>query len=143
MRYGEDGPATPRVTLDARFARAPVAAAAVPCYWTLVDSDAPPTAERFAARLARAALAPAAFRAALSAQPSIERDGWLDRVPGLGELLDDGPALPRGDGPYLPCAVGVLLDMVDAAPIGPSDVFVDIGAGGGGDRDPARARRRG
>lgn len=103
----------------------------MPCYRTVVESDAPPTPERLAARLARAALAPAAFRAALVAQPFIERDGWLDRVLGLGELPDDGPALPRGGVPYLPCAVDVLLDMVDAAAIGPRDVFVDIGAGVG------------
>lgn len=108
-----------------------VAAAAAPCYRALVEPDEPSSAERFAARLSRAAVAPAAFRAALAAQPFTERDGWLDRVLGLGEIPDDGPALPRGGVPYLPCAVDVLLAMVDAAAIGPGDVFVDIGAGVG------------
>lgn len=83
------------------------------------------------ARLTRTAVEPAAFRAALMAQPFIERDAWLDRVLGLGAIPDDGPALPRGGVPYLPCAVDVLLDMVDAAAIGPADVLVDIGAGVG------------
>ncbi len=44
---------------------------------------------------------------------------------------DDGPELPTDGVPYLPCSVDVLLRMVDQAPVGASDVFVDVGAGVG------------
>jgi hypothetical protein len=57
------------------------------------------------------------------------RDRWLDRVLGLGEVPADGPELPRGCVPYLPCSVNTVLRMVDQAPIRASDVFVDIGSG--------------
>jgi predicted RNA methylase len=72
---------------------------------------------------------PPAFRAALLSVPAALRDEWLDAVLGLGELPDDGPELPRGCVPYLPCAVEVLLRIVDQAPICGSDVFVDVGSG--------------
>jgi hypothetical protein len=72
-----------------------------------------------------------AFRAALLAVSSGARDAWLDRVLGLGAPPDDGPELPRGCVPYLPCAVDVLLDIVDSADVGPADVFVDVGSGVG------------
>jgi predicted RNA methylase len=74
-------------------------------------------------------LGPAAFRVALLSVPPAARDEWLDGVLGLGDLPEDGPELPRGCVPYLPCAVEVLLRMVDEAPIRGSDVFVDVGAG--------------
>lgn len=74
-------------------------------------------------------LDPGAFRAALLNVEPAERDRWVDRVLGLGELPDDGPELPRGCVPYLPCPVDVLLRTVDEAPIGASDVFVDVGSG--------------
>jgi hypothetical protein len=72
---------------------------------------------------------PAAFRAALLRVPAGERDGWLDAALGLDEIPDDGPELPRGCVPYLPCPVDALLRVVEH--VGPSDVFVDIGAGVG------------
>jgi SAM-dependent methyltransferase len=65
----------------------------------------------------------------LSSVPVAERDAWVDRVLGIDELADDGPALPRGCVPYLPCPVDVLLRVIDRAQVGPSDVFVDVGAG--------------
>jgi SAM-dependent methyltransferase len=74
---------------------------------------------------------PTAFRAALLSVPPPERDGWIDRVFGLGELPDDDPALPRGCVPYLPCSVDTVLRVVDHAPVRASDVFVDIGSGVG------------
>lgn len=81
-------------------------------------------------RLIRQGLhAPPAFRAALLEVPPALRDQWLDAVLGSGELPDDGPELPRGCVPYLPCPVEVLLRMVDQAPIRGSDVFVDLGSG--------------
>jgi len=74
---------------------------------------------------------PAAFRAALLGVPVGERDACVDRVLGLDDLPGDGPALPPGGVPYLPCAVEVILRMVDEAPVRPTDVFVDVGAGPG------------
>ncbi|MCA9706468.1 MAG: hypothetical protein KDK70_11515 [Myxococcales bacterium] len=61
--------------------------------------------------------------------PELERDGWLDRVLALGELPPDGPELPRGCVPYLPCPVDALLRMVELADVRCDDVFVDIGSG--------------
>jgi hypothetical protein len=72
---------------------------------------------------------PPAFRRALEDVPPVARDQWLDTVLGIGELPDDGPELPRGCVPYLPCPVDVLLRIVDQAPIRGSDVFVDVGSG--------------
>jgi SAM-dependent methyltransferase len=74
---------------------------------------------------------PAAFRAALLAVPVGERDAWVDLVLGLDDLPADGPALPAGGVPYLPCPVDLLLRMVDEAPVRSTDVFVDVGAGPG------------
>jgi hypothetical protein len=74
---------------------------------------------------------PAAFRAALLEVPVGERDAWVDLVLGLDDLPGDGPALPAGGVPYLPCSVEVLLRVVDEAPVRSSDVFIDVGAGPG------------
>lgn len=83
------------------------------------------------ALLLRRRASPAVFRSTLLAVPSGERDVWLDRVFGLESIPDDGPELPRGCVPYLPCSVDVLLRMVDHAGVRASDVFVDVGAGVG------------
>ncbi len=72
-----------------------------------------------------------AFRAALLAVPADARDGWLDRVLGLGPPPEDGPELPRGCVPYVPCGVDALIEIVDGARVGPSDVVVDVGSGVG------------
>jgi hypothetical protein len=72
-----------------------------------------------------------AFREALLAVPADLRDAWLDRVLGLGALPDDGPDLPRGCTPYLPCEVASLIEVIDRAEIGAADVVVDIGSGVG------------
>ncbi len=74
---------------------------------------------------------PATFRTALLAIPPNDRDAWLDVVLGLGEVPDDGPDLPRGCVPYLPCPVDAILRAVDLASIGERDLFVDVGAGVG------------
>lgn len=71
------------------------------------------------------------FRAALLAVPVSARDAWLDLVLDLGELPDDGPDLPRGCVPYLPCSVDALLRMTEQARVSPRDVFVDVGSGVG------------
>ena len=73
----------------------------------------------------------AALRAALAAMPPFERDAWIDRALSLGVPPNDGPALPRGCVPYLPCPVDALLRLTEHAPVRGSDMFVDIGAGAG------------
>lgn len=72
---------------------------------------------------------PVQFRAALMNVPAIERDTWVDAVFGLDNLLEDGPELPSGCVPYLPCAVDVLVRVADLVPVCATDIFVDIGAG--------------
>jgi SAM-dependent methyltransferase len=72
---------------------------------------------------------PAAFRAALTSVPPDDRDAWLDHLFELDAIPDDGPELPRGCVPYMPCSVDKLLRMIEHADISGSDVFVDVGAG--------------
>ncbi|HKU40708.1 MAG TPA: hypothetical protein VJR89_21255 [Polyangiales bacterium] len=48
---------------------------------------------------------------------------------GLDELPEDGPELPQGCVPYLPCSVDALLRVIDEAGVHAEDVFVDIGSG--------------
>jgi hypothetical protein len=73
---------------------------------------------------------PAAFREELLRVPPSERDAWVDRQFGLGELPADGP-LPRGCVPYLPASVDVILRMIEAANVRADDVSIDIGSGVG------------
>ena len=73
----------------------------------------------------------AALRAALGDIPPLERDAWVDRALGLAAPPDDGPALPGGCVPYLPCPVDALLRLTEQAQVRASDVFVDVGAGAG------------
>lgn len=79
--------------------------------------------------LASGLATPEAFRSALTGVAPRDRDAWVDCVLGLEELPEDGPALPRGCTPYLPCAVDTLLAALDCAEVSASDVFVDVGAG--------------
>jgi SAM-dependent methyltransferase len=88
-------------------------------------------ADRVRAEIERGAGDPASFRAALLSVAPVERDAWLDRVFGLGELPDDEPVLPAGCVPYLPCPVDALLRVVEHTPVRASDLFVDIGSGMG------------
>ena len=88
-------------------------------------------AERMRERITSAPPTPAVFRAALLEVPPAERDAWVDLVLGLESIPDDGPELPRGCVPYVPCGVDALLRVVEHAGVGVSDVFVDIGAGVG------------
>jgi hypothetical protein len=89
------------------------------------------SADRMRALLAHGLATPAAFRSALTSVPPRERDAWLDRVFDLDAIPADGPALPRGCVPYLPCPVDALLSMVEHAEVRASDVFVDLGSGVG------------
>jgi len=72
---------------------------------------------------------PALFRGALAGVPPAARDAWVDLALGLEPIAEDGPDLPRGCVPYLPCSVDALLRMIEHAPVGTGDVFVDIGSG--------------
>jgi SAM-dependent methyltransferase len=81
--------------------------------------------------LANERATPTAFRRALTLVPPRERDAWLDRVFDLDAIPADGPWLPRGCVPYLPCPVDALLRMVEQARVQASDVFVDLGSGVG------------
>ena len=74
---------------------------------------------------------PAVFRPILDDIPPKERDGWLDLLWDLDEIPDDGPELPRGCVPYLPCAVATVLEAVERASVTADDVFVDVGSGTG------------
>jgi SAM-dependent methyltransferase len=86
------------------------------------------SADRIRAQIESGLQEPSQFRAALLEVPSSERDAWVDRVLGLGEIPDDGE-LPAGCVPYLPCPVDALLRIVEHAPVRATDVFVDVGAG--------------
>jgi SAM-dependent methyltransferase len=83
------------------------------------------------AQLLSGDVSPRAFRAALTSVPEAERDAWVDRVLGIDAVADDGPDLPLGCAPYLPCAVDALLRVIDHANVDSSDVVVDVGAGVG------------
>ncbi|MGD0526882.1 MAG: hypothetical protein ABSE49_17175 [Polyangiaceae bacterium] len=87
------------------------------------------SAERVRSQLRRASHDPARFRAALTSVPPDERDAWVDLVFELDALPEDGPELPRGGVPYVPCSVDALLRVVDRALVRPTDVFVDLGSG--------------
>jgi hypothetical protein len=96
-----------------------------------VDQTHRDSAERMRGLLSSTEATPALFRAALTTVPPTARDAWVDLVFGLDELPDDGPELPRGCAPYLPCSVDALLRLVEHAEVQASDVFVDVGSGVG------------
>ncbi len=86
-------------------------------------------AEHLRARIERGEHDATAFLAELRSVPTASRDAWVDVVLDLRELPDDGPELPRGCVPYIPCPVDTLLRIVEHAHVRASDVFVDVGAG--------------
>jgi SAM-dependent methyltransferase len=94
-----------------------------------VNEEYRASAELIRSMLVNAQATPAVFRAALTSVPHTERDAWLDLVFGLDALPDDGPELPRGCVPYMPCSVDALLRIVEHAGVQGSDVFVDVGSG--------------
>jgi hypothetical protein len=71
----------------------------------------------------------ATLREMLLAVPFRERDVFVDVLLGLPEAPEEQPGLPLDTVPYLPCGVDALLRVVEEAPVGPGDVFVDLGAG--------------
>lgn len=74
---------------------------------------------------------PALVRSALNAIAPRERDAWVDSLLELHDVPDDGPALPRGAVPYLPCAIDSVLRAIDLAGVTETDLFVDVGSGVG------------
>ncbi len=94
-----------------------------------MDDSERESARRIRALLEQTPRDPALFRAALASLPSVARDACVDGALGFGELPEDGPALPSGCVPYLPCPVDALLRLVEHAPVRASDVFVDVGSG--------------
>lgn len=55
----------------------------------------------------------------------------MNQVFGCELIPEDGPELPRGCVPYLPCSVDTLLRLVEGLAIDERDVFVDLGSGVG------------
>ncbi len=96
-----------------------------------MDAGLRESAERVRSLLERGQGDPSRFRAELTRIPLAARDAWVDLVFGLDAPPDDGPQLPVGCVPYLPCSVDALLRATEQAPVRASDLFVDIGAGVG------------
>jgi len=96
-----------------------------------VDESHRDSAGRLRALIDQTPRDPASFRAALARVPPLARDACVDEVLGLTGVPDDGPALPSGCVPYLPCPVDALLRLVEHAPVSAADVFVDVGSGVG------------
>jgi SAM-dependent methyltransferase len=89
------------------------------------------SARRIRSLIEGGAHTPAGFRAALLAVAPAQRDAWVDAVFGIEGIPDDGPELPPGCVPYLPCAVDAVLRAIERAAVRASDVVIDIGAGAG------------
>ena len=77
------------------------------------------------------ALSPDRIRGVLNRIPVEDRDAWLDLVLDVAQVDEDGPELPRGCVPYLPCAVSTILNVVSDGKVTETDVFVDVGSGVG------------
>ncbi len=96
-----------------------------------MEAEQRESAEWIRSLVSKGLATPPVVREALTGVPPAQRDAWLDRVFGLGSIPEDGPELPRGCVPYLPCPVDALLQVVDHADVQASDVFVDVGSGVG------------
>ncbi len=96
-----------------------------------VDRSEPGLAEELSHLIESGRATPAAVKSRLARVEPRERDAFIDRAFGLGPPPDDGPELPRGCVPYLPCPVDALGGALDLAAVGPEDVVVDIGSGAG------------
>src|SRR5690348_8469755 len=98
---------------------------------SIMDDRGRASARRIRFLIERGLVSPSTFRPALLEIAPPERDAWLNLALDLAEPPDDGPELPRGCVPYLPCPVNALLRMVDEADVRSSEVFVDVGSGVG------------
>ena len=96
-----------------------------------MDAGDRESAERVRSLIEEGQCDPSLFRWELLRISPVARDAWVDEVFGLGAPPEDGTALPVGCVPYLPCSVDALLRLAEDAPVRPSDLFVDIGAGVG------------
>ncbi len=101
------------------------------CNHPIVDAEARKRALEARSAIEQGQHEPTRFRAALLSTSPHDRDAWVDLVLGLEEIPDDGPDLPRGCVPYLPCPVDSLIRAIDAADVRASDVFIDVGSGAG------------
>lgn len=97
----------------------------------IVDEKQRESAERVRSLIGQSLCDPALFRGELTRIPPLARDTWVDLALGLDALPEDGPQLPLGCVPYLPCSVDALLHLVEQTPVRAADLFVDIGAGVG------------
>jgi SAM-dependent methyltransferase len=96
-----------------------------------VDAEDRESAESVRSLIERGQCEPSLFRAELTRiQPGV-RDPWVDQLFELGAPLEDGPQLPVGCVPYLPCSVDALRRLAEQAPVRATDLFVDVGAGVG------------
>jgi SAM-dependent methyltransferase len=86
-------------------------------------------AELIRSHLLRNEASPALVRSTLDRVPREDRDAWLDLLLDVEGIGDDGPDLPRGCVPYLPCPVSTVLGVIDQARVTAADVFVDVGSG--------------
>lgn len=89
---------------------------------------------RVRARAARAEIASGALRGAalldaLRAVPFVDRDAWVNELLGIEPPPPDGPELPRGAVPYLPCGVDEIVATMQEVPVVPDDELVDLGSG--------------
>lgn len=64
----------------------------------------------------------------LRAIPFADRDAWVDDLLGIAAPPPDED-LPAGSVPYLPCGVDEIMTAVIEAPVGATDVLVDLGSG--------------
>jgi len=94
-----------------------------------VVQDRHGSAQRLRALIDRTPRDHSQFRATLAGVPPDARDACVDLALGLEGLPADGPALPSGCVPYLPCPVDTLLRAVEHARVRAADVFVDVGSG--------------
>ena len=93
------------------------------------DETANVDASEFRRLVVDGLLGPQQFGAALASIPRMDRDAWVDSLLCLEEIPSDGPDLPAGCVPYLPCSVDTLVRVVELAQVSSRDVFVDIGGG--------------
>jgi len=83
-------------------------------------------------RLIESGLAtPDIVRATLAGIAPRDRDAFVDLALGLAAPPEDGPDLPRGCVPYLPCPVDTVARALSLAEVRASDVVIDIGSGAG------------
>lgn len=74
---------------------------------------------------------PMSFRDALLQVPAAGRDDWVNARLGYVEVPDDAADLPPEAMMSFASGVDEVLALVDELPLGPDDVFCDLGSGAG------------